>query len=321
MIRISCFDEAGRGVVPEQPPRELAALTIETGAPLSTIQAFTLCAALVAVDFIARTWRMQAFLRGIWHRVSFREVLLQSLVCEAGSILTPMRIGGDPARLWAMRQGGVSMTASVVCMGVEAFLVAAVIVVVTAVLMLSVAGDWWGVVGPGLLSALTNVWQLALLAIAFIAGWIVTRHYAPKFREMVQREARSVRRYARVMPRWTFVLAVPLTLIHMGARVAVLPVLASTLEVPPPLLASAIGSYALLYGQLLAPTPAGAGAVELGFVGGAAGELGVEEGSLLVAWRVITAGIPLLLGVAAAVLHYGFRLFGPPDVVERGRRA
>src|SRR5690606_19360622 len=82
------------------------------GASVSTLEAYALCAALIAIDFAARTWRMQIFLRGIGRRVSFRELLLQSFVSEAGAILTPMRIGGDAARLWAMRQGGVSMTAS-----------------------------------------------------------------------------------------------------------------------------------------------------------------------------------------------------------------
>ena len=287
---------------------------------MGTVQAFALCAALLIVDFAARTWRMQAFLRGIGHRVSFREVLLQSLVCEAGSILTPMRIGGDPARLWAMTKGGVSMTAAVVCMGMEAAVVGVCVVVITLVLMVTVAGEWWSAVGPSVVRALGEVWPLVLLlAVASLAGWFVARYYAPRYRELLKREARSVRRYARVMPRWTFLAAVPLSLIHIASRVAVLPILASTLSAPPPLLATVIGSYALLYGQLIAPTPAGAGAVELGFVSGAAGELGAQEGSLLLSWRVVTAGIPLLLGTAAAVLHYGLKLFGPPDVVERGR--
>lgn len=285
---------------------------------MSTAQAYLVCLALIAVDFAARTWRMQLFLRGLGNHVSFREVFLQSFVCEAGALLTPMRLGGDAARLWAMRQSGIVVTTSVVCMGVEAIAMTVVIVAVTLILMLTVAGDWWHTVGPNLLSTLAGAWPWVLaVAVASVVAWLAARRFAPRLREVFRREARTVRRYARVMPRWAWAASVPLTLVNIAARVAVLPVLASTLASPPPLLASLIGSYALLYGQLLTPTPAGAGAVELGFLAGAAGELGAEEGELLLVWRVFTALIPFLIGIAAAVLHYGLSLFGPPAEVRR----
>ena len=50
----------------------------------------------------------------------------------------------------------------------------------------------------------------------------------------------------------------------------------------------------------------GAGAVELGFLGGAAGDLGAEQGWLLLAWRVYTNGIGVVLGVALAAHIYGW---------------
>ncbi|MBA2626785.1 MAG: hypothetical protein H0U85_02160 [Gemmatimonadales bacterium] len=67
-----------------------------------------------------------------------------------------------------------------------------------------------------------------------------------------------------------------------------------------------MGSFALLYVQLLLPTPSGAGAVELGFLGGAAGELGKGEGALLVAWRFYTNGVGLILGAWLAIRTYGW---------------
>ena len=285
---------------------------------LGAVEAILVCLGLFGVDFSARTLRMQLFLRGIGRGVSFREVMLQGFVCEAGAILTPMRIGGDATRLWAMRRAGLSMTAAVVCMGVETAAMAVVIVSLTLLLMVTVAADWWDAVGPRLLSALADGWPwVALLVVASLAGWIVARHYAPRLRAVFQREARSVRRYARVMPRWAWLAAVPLTLVNIAARVAILPVLVSTLHSPPPLVATIIGSYALLYGQLLTPTPAGAGAVELGFLAGAAGEMGVEEGRLLIVWRTLTTLLPLFIGIIVAVLHYGFSLFGRPEAATR----
>ena len=68
----------------------------------------------------------------------------------------------------------------------------------------------------------------------------------------------------------------------------------------------ALGSFALLYSQLVLPTPSGAGAVELGFLGGAAGDLGQNEGWLLLAWRFYTNGLGLFLGVWLALSIYGW---------------
>jgi uncharacterized membrane protein YbhN (UPF0104 family) len=88
--------------------------------------------------------------------------------------------------------------------------------------------------------------------------------------------------------------------------VAVLPVLASSLPHAPPLGLLLVGSFALLYSQLVLPTPSGAGAVELGFLGGAAGNLAGSGTSLLLAWRFYTTGIGIFLGIAVAARRFGW---------------
>ena len=97
-----------------------------------------------------------------------------------------------------------------------------------------------------------------------------------------------------------------MTLVNLATRVAILPVLALTLPDPPAIGPLTVGSFALLYSQLILPTPSGAGAVELGFLGGAAGDLGAGEGGLLLAWRIYTNGIGVLLGVVLAAHIYGW---------------
>jgi uncharacterized membrane protein YbhN (UPF0104 family) len=97
----------------------------------------------------------------------------------------------------------------------------------------------------------------------------------------------------------------PLSLVAIAARVAILPVLALSLADPPPMTLLIFGSFSLLYSQMVLPTPSGAGVVELGFVGGAAGELG-SNGSLLLAWRFYTTGLGVLLGVWFATKIYGW---------------
>jgi uncharacterized membrane protein YbhN (UPF0104 family) len=86
-----------------------------------------------------------------------------------------------------------------------------------------------------------------------------------------------------------------------------LPVLALALPDHPPVGVMMVGSFVLLYSQLVLPTPAGVGAVELGFLAGLAGDLGSGEGELLVAWRFYTVGAGALLGAILAVSIVGVR--------------
>ncbi len=81
----------------------------------------------------------------------------------------------------------------------------------------------------------------------------------------------------------------------MIARVAVLPVLVLPFVVEAPMGQIVLGSFALLYGQMLLPTPAGVGPIELGFALGFAGSMAPGEiAALLLTWRFYT----LILGAA-----------------------
>jgi uncharacterized membrane protein YbhN (UPF0104 family) len=123
----------------------------------------------------------------------------------------------------------------------------------------------------------------------------------------------------RRMP-WPLLLATaPLTFINLASRVAILPVLASTLPDAPPMALLLIGSFALLYSQLILPTPSGAGAVELGFLGGAAGNLGSRETSLLFAWRFYTTFVGVILGVASGLHRFGWQAIRGWLVKSEGR--
>jgi uncharacterized membrane protein YbhN (UPF0104 family) len=108
------------------------------------------------------------------------------------------------------------------------------------------------------------------------------------------------------MPLWPLVASLPLTFLNLATRVAILPVLALTLPSPPEIGPLLVGSFGLLYSQLILPTPSGAGAVELGFLGGAAGDLGGRAGWLLLAWRFYTNGVGVVLGIGLAAHAYGW---------------
>ena len=101
-------------------------------------------------------------------------------------------------------------------------------------------------------------------------------------------------------------LTAPLTVVNLAARTGVLVALALTLPEPPALGPLLVGSFALLYAQLVLPTPSGAGAVDFSFLGGAAGHLGPRDAGLLLAWRFYTNGVGVLLGGALALRAYGW---------------
>ena len=161
--------------------------------------------------------------------------------------------------------------------------------------------------GPRLASAAAEAWPWVLLVavVSMILWWYVRKVASPAVRH-VRRPVRRAMVYWRRMPLWPLVASVPLSFLNLATRVAILPVLAATLPSPPELGPMVLGSFALLYSQMLLPTPSGAGAVELGFLGGAAGDLGSGSGWLLLAWRFYTNGVGIVLGIALAAHAFGW---------------
>jgi hypothetical protein len=144
-----------------------------------------------------------------------------------------------------------------------------------------------------------------VLLVLGIIAWIFLRRAMPKASHTVRRSTRRAWAYARRMPAWPLLASVPLTLLGLAARVAILPVLALTLPFPPPMGPLTFGSFALLYAQILLPTPSGAGVIDLGFVGGAVGNLGEHHRHLLLIWRVYTTVVVVAAGVIVALRVYG----------------
>jgi uncharacterized membrane protein YbhN (UPF0104 family) len=274
---------------------------------LATPVIHAICLALVAADFVTRTWRTQCFLRALGQPLPFREVFIQSALGETASSLTPLRLGGEPARAWAMRRLGVPASAAIVCVGVEFVAMMAVVAAVAVGLTLTLAPQWWAAAGPELVRSALGGWPwLVGMVAAMGAAWWLVHVLAPSTAAALRREISAAREHARELGAWPYAASVPLTVLNVATRVAILPLLAVTLSSPPPPGATVVGSFALLYSQAILPTPAGAGAVELSFLGGAAGNLGSAEASLLVMWRIYTALLPVVLGLALGGHRYGW---------------
>ena len=148
-------------------------------------------------------------------------------------------------------------------------------------------------------------WLLVVIIVTVIAGVAASR-LSPPWTHWIKRPANRVKFYWRSMPIRPLLASLPLTAVNVVGRTAILPVLAMTLPNPPPLGPMVLGSFALLYSQLILPTPAGAGGVEFGFLAGAAGRFGEREGLILALWRFYTLGLGLMLGGYYLVTLYGW---------------
>jgi uncharacterized membrane protein YbhN (UPF0104 family) len=276
---------------------------------------------MVFADLVARTWRLQWLVLGVGSRISFAESFRINLYAEAGASLTPMRVGGEPARLAGMLGAGVPATASFVAIAYEVITAWPVLIAIAAWIMVKYAPEWWDTAGPHLATNLREGWEWALaVALLSLLAWLGARRIARALPRQVVRPLRRILVYWRRMPRWPLLASLPLSAVNVLTRVALLPVLALTLPDAPPLPVLIVGSFALIYSQLILPTPSGAGVVDLGFLGGAAGNL-AGNGGLLLAWRIYSNGIGTALGLVLAFRHVGIpaikatigRLLGSPS--------
>ena len=252
---------------------------------------------LVIADMVVRALRLRVLLGPVEPRRLASAVAVNALG-DAASALTPARLGGEPARFLALRNRGAPTSAAAVVLATERVVdmgLAAVVAVVAAALLGARGFEDVSALVARFASPSALPWMLlvAVLVIAFATAAVQFRHRFPRIGPSL-REAVA---HARAMVGTRLGAAVGLTLVSMASRVAILPVLlwgSGALRDP---VAAAVGSFALIYAQLLLPTPAGVGGVELGFVVGVAPLLPPPEvAGLLLTWRAITVGVPAGLG-------------------------
>lgn len=270
---------------------------------MSFLLAVSLCTALMGVDLLARAVRLRGFLRGAGYRLRVPDLCVTILFSDAAAAVTPMRLGGEPARWLGLRTSGVAAGAGVAVLAVEMVSYLSIVAISGAVAAWLLGAGWWAEVGPRLGARAGGMlpWLAAVVA-ASVAVWLWVR------RRRAGRPAAAPAPTAAALRGaigWPLLPAVPLTLVSIASRLAILPILAQTLPAPPPAGVLLLGSFALIYGQLFFPTPAGGGAVELLASAGTAGELGGSAGPVFLAWRGITTLLPVVLGFALAVHRYG----------------
>jgi uncharacterized membrane protein YbhN (UPF0104 family) len=272
--------------------------------PLSALEAHLACAALVLTDLGARTLRVRTILRACRQRLSLRQLLTITLTCDAACAVTPFRLGGEPARVATMLRAGVPLRTAVVAIASETVQTWPVIALCGLVLGGLYGGGWWDSWAAGFRTLLAHARLLSVLALATMLlaaglGLVALRLLR---RARVPQTSAPRFRWPRISTR-QLLATVPLTIVAVAARVLVLPVLGQTLAGGPGFGETAMASFTLLHSQLLLPSPAGAGAVDLGLFAHAQG--GAPAYGLLLAWRFYTTGLGLALGALAAALTYG----------------
>jgi uncharacterized membrane protein YbhN (UPF0104 family) len=273
---------------------------------MSPVVAGCLCAALVAVDYIVRTWRIQILAAAIKCRTRFIDVLTLNATGDAASALTPLRAGGEPVRFFGLVHAGLTASDAIAVMAIEGIIEWLVVAAIGTFIGWRFGREWWHSVRHALVPHLRGAlpWAI-LLGVVGVLVWLVARRVLPKLTVHVGTTLRDSLRLAWRVPVWAVAVSVPLTAVHILARVAILPVVMATADFPPEFGTVLVGSFALLYGQNFVPTPSGMGAVELGFLGGAAGYTGSDATSLLLMWRFYTTLTGIILGLVCGLPLYG----------------
>ena len=197
---------------------------------MSLLEATLLCIALVLIDLLVRAWRIQWIVQGLGHRIGFRDTFVLNAYGDAACALTPLRLGGEPARLAGMLRSRVPATAAFVAISLEVLAAWPVILVAAGWLVWRYAPAWWSTAGPQLATAAQGAWPWVLLVtLLSVAAWWYARRIASPAVRHVRRPVRRALVYWRRMPLWPLVASLPLTFLNLATRVAILPVLALTL--------------------------------------------------------------------------------------------
>ena len=256
---------------------------------LDPLVAHAIALLLVASDQTARTIRIRLLTGAIGHRITLRDAFAANAIGEVACAVTPMRIGGEPARLASLLRAGVPATASFIAIAFEVITMWPVTIASAVTIAVLLAPGWLEETGPVLLDGIGSRWGwLALFVAASFLVVVLLRRRVHLTERVTSRPWHRARVYWRRMPLPTILAAGFCSFVNLAGRTAILPVLMMTLPEPPPLGPAILGSFALLYSQTFLPMPSGAGVVDLGFLAGAAGSVGDGRVGLLVAWRFYT---------------------------------
>jgi uncharacterized membrane protein YbhN (UPF0104 family) len=247
------------------------------------LEAHAVALGLVLLDLAARTVRIRGLMALVHLPLRWRDAVCLNAWSDLAASLTPMRLGGEPARYMALRIFRVPFRPALGGLALEMAIATPVTILLGATLVL-LFGDEWLATQEGPVRR-SLIWVVAgvLLVAGATAAVLRRRRGPPRLAEVARPPATLL----------AVLLAAATTVVSVMSRVAILPVLMIAAGMRGEVDVTLLGSFVLLFGQLLLPVPAGIGVVDAAFLGGVAG---VTATTVLVTWRFYTTGFGVILG-------------------------
>jgi glycosyltransferase 2 family protein len=290
-------------------PRQHGAVSMDLGPHL-----VLLCIALS--ELLARGAKV--WLSAIAMRIpmSYRLALRASAGGDFGAAITPNKSGAEPARYLIMTEDGMRPAQILLVIYAELFLemISLALVAVALYFLFRNAGST-------LIGVISAVGLYALFVLGTGAlGWILSAKYGttgppPRWARRLKLRGARWRKVQRALATLRTaisgirhmrigmtVVALLASMLHIGLRIAILPVIVYSLgEKQVPLAPLVLWPVALMWGSAVSPLPGGGGAIEVGFK--AALEHSIPArifGAALIWWRFYTFYLFILLGALAA---------------------
>jgi uncharacterized membrane protein YbhN (UPF0104 family) len=256
----------------------------------------------VALELLGRATRIVLLARGVNASLSLPDAATTQIAADGAAAVTPSRVGADPAKLLVLGRAGIDLPRAGAILVGEALAEALVLALVVIAIALIV-----GPPGRVALAALSYALSTGLLVL------LALRATGPHRKRMLRLLPMPGRWRVRMLPTLRhFTDATGMlqhlpaliktgialtTLLHMSARVALLPILCIGTVSSAHLPALTAWAFALLYAGALIPLPSAGGAIEVGFAA-ALRDL-IPPASLipvLIWWRIYTFYLGALTG-------------------------
>ncbi|GMV09497.1 MAG: hypothetical protein AMXMBFR55_12310 [Gemmatimonadota bacterium] len=273
-----------------------------------------LCLGAFALDIVFRVIKIRFSADAIGVPVSFGAILRTTLGGDFAAAITPSRSGAEPARFLILSESGTPLGGVVVVLFLEVFLEVLSLFAVT--LGLAVLLGESGPLVKGMLGTvlLYSAGVLGAGAFAYTLShrnakgprpaWVRAIGVNALIWRRVQRGLRQLRGSVaslRAAHRGTMALALLFSILHVCARLLVLPIIVWSYGEQVPLGPILLWPLVLLYGAAVAPAPGGGGVVEVAFKVALGGTLPARLlGASLIWWRVYTFYLYTVTGAFAA---------------------
>jgi len=266
---------------------------------------YAACLTLTATDFFARAWRIRLLIVALGAEIRTLDAIAMTALGDAAAALSPMRAAGEPARLLGARQAGTPVATALVALGLEALLTYGVALPGGIVLAALYGGEWSSSLRLPRLGGMVKWSLIAVAAVGIVAVSVVAVHEARigAVKRWLAALREAIVDLARLPHRLMTGLLL-LSIVSFVARVGILPLLTGLVPTRPSIGVATLASFTLLYGQIVVPTPSGAGAVDVAFLGGAAG-VSAHAPRLLALWRTFTTVLGTVAGLVLGAVVYG----------------